>query len=242
MRRLSVETNYSPFKYGYYFHLLYIIMPIAYFLAHSILEQSYKEIEFPMNMVQIEFEKSIPYLSFMSVLFFVMIAVAATLFVFLAIKDVCAFKRYMIFLFIGLFICVLAAAGFPNYNTLLPNIQDDNSFFGSLMKIIVGYDSNINNFPSTTTIVAASIVYAAFDSKKLNYKWIKIVSIVLAVLFIASSIFIKRNSLYDILGAGIICGIMLIPINLIKRRDMLKIGEERIKRDEENGWTPTKFY
>ena len=71
MRRLSVETNYSPFKYGYYFHLLYIIMPIAYFLAHSILEQSYKEIEFTMNMVQIEFEKSIPYLSFMSVLFFV---------------------------------------------------------------------------------------------------------------------------------------------------------------------------
>lgn len=243
MRKLTLENNYAPFTKGYFMHILYLIMPIAYLIAHSVLEQSYKEVERGMTLIQIEFEPSIPYLSFMSLFFFICIAANVAMLIFLMIKDVCAFKRYTIYLFIGLFIGIIVSACFPNYNTLMPNISSDNSFFGGIMKIIVGYDSNTNNFPSAITIASISLVYATHDSKTLNFKWLKILSICLAVVFSLSTIFIKMNSIYDILGAGTVCLVMLLPISLVKKRDNLKLGEERFKTyGEENPFALHRRY
>lgn len=243
MRKLTLENNYAPFTKGYFMHIIYLVMPIAYFIAHSVLELSYKEVERGMTLMQMEFETSIPYLSFLSLSFFLCVGASAAVLIFLMIKDVCAFKRYVIYLFIGLFIGIIVSACFPNYHTLMPDISSDNSFFGGLMKIISGYDSFTNNFPSALTIVAISLVYATHDSKTLNFKWLKILSICLAVVFSASTVFIKLNSIYDILGAGVICLIMLLPISLVKKRDNLKLGEERFKTyGEENPFALHRRY
>jgi len=243
MRKLTLENNYAPFTKGYYMHILYLVMPIAYFIAHSVLELSYKEVERGMTLIQIEFESSIPYLPFLSLTFFLCVGASAAVLIFLMIKDVCAFKRYSIYLFIGLFIGIIISACFPNYNTLMPNISSDNSFFGGLMKIIYGYDANTNNFPSAITIVAISLVYATHDSKTLNFKWLKILSICLAVVFSLSTLFIKLNSIYDLLGAGAVCLVMLLPISLVKKRDNLKLGEERFKTyGEENPFALHRRY
>lgn len=230
MRKLTQESNYAPFKHGYFMHILYILMPMAFYLAHSILEASYKKIEPSMTLMQLDFEPAIPYIPFFSIVFFLMVGILVFLTVFLMLTDVCAFKRFNIMLYIGLFLSILIAAGFPNYNTLLPDISHDDSFFGSLMKIITNFDSNTNNFPSIMAIGAAAILYSVFDSKKLNKTWLKIVSIVVAVLIVASSIFIKHNSIVDLIPSAIISSVLLIPLSLIKKKDGIKLGEEKIKR------------
>ena len=125
MRKLTLENNYAPFTKGYFMHILYLVMPIAYLIAHSVLEASYKVVERGMTLIQIDFEPSIPYLSFMSICFYLCIGCVVAVLVFLMIKDVCAFKRYSIYLFIGLFIGIIISACFPNYNTLMPNISAD---------------------------------------------------------------------------------------------------------------------
>ena len=55
MRKLTLENNYAPFTKGYFMHIIYLVMPIAYFIANSVLELSYKEVERGMTLMQMEF-------------------------------------------------------------------------------------------------------------------------------------------------------------------------------------------
>ena len=61
--------------------------------------------------------------------------------------------------------------------------------------------------------------------------------------FSLSTLFIKLNSIYDLLGAGAVCLVMLLPISLVKKRDNLKLGEERFKTyGEENPFALHRRY
>ena len=106
---------------------------------------------------------------------------------------------------------IIFFALFPNGQNLRPATFERDNIFTRMMALIYAADTNTNVLPSIHVIGSALVVFALFDAKPLKgrrFIWLKVGSILLAILITLATVFVKQHSVLDIYAGLAAC----IPI------------------------------
>lgn len=139
---------------------------------------------------------------------------------YLLLRDAPAFSRYMLAIAFGFTASIIFFALFPNGQNLRPATFERDNIFTRMMALIYAADTNTNVLPSIHVIGSALVVFALFDAKPLKgrrFIWLKVGSILLAILITLATVFVKQHSVLDIYAGLAAC----VPIYfLIYNRKM----------------------
>ncbi|MCI9446866.1 MAG: phosphatase PAP2 family protein [Lachnospiraceae bacterium] len=151
----------------------------------------------------------VPYL-----LWFGYVAVAITWFFF---KDVQDFYKLCAFLFVGMTVFLVVSTVYPNGHYLRPRVFERDNIFISMVKGLYMIDTPTNLFPSIHVYNSIGTHLAVMHSEKLREKkWVRRSSFVLMATIIASTMFLKQHSVFDVLTG---CAMALVMYTLVYARE-----------------------
>lgn len=151
----------------------------------------------------------IPYL-----LWFGYVALAIAWFFF---KDVQDFYKICTFLFVGMTVFLVISTVYPNGHYLRPRVFERDNIFISMVKGLYMIDTPTNLFPSIHVYNSLGVHLAVMHSEKLKEKkWIRRISFVLMCTIIASTMFLKQHSVFDVVTG---CVMALVMYTLVYARE-----------------------
>ncbi len=127
---------------------------------------------------------------------------------YLMFRDGPAFSRYMLAIAVSFSFSIIFFALFPNGQDLRPASFERDNVFTRLMALIYAADTNTNVLPSLHVVGSVLVLFALFDTKRLNgrrFRWLKAASIFLAFLICISTAFVKQHSVLDIYAGLALC-------------------------------------
>ena len=127
---------------------------------------------------------------------------------YLLFRDAPAFSRYMLAIAFGFTASIIFFALFPNGQNLRPATFERDNIFTRMMALIYATDTNTNVLPSIHVVGSALVVFALFDAKPLKgrrFIWLKVGSILLAILITLATVFVKQHSVLDIYAGLAAC-------------------------------------
>ena len=207
---ISNEINDRPFKYKYYKHLWLVLIVFAYLAAFFVIERLIPN-DYPrdkMFLSHIPLDDMIPFWPWMIIFYAAwypgLVAVGA----YLMMRDVKNFVRYMTYVGVTFFTMIILCVLFPNYQDMRPDITGDENIFTKILKGIYTADTYTNVLPSGHVFGSFAIAIGVFSCKKLRkHIWIDIITVVIAVMISASTVFVKQHSILD--------GIASIPLSIM---------------------------
>ena len=151
----------------------------------------------------------IPYL-----LWFGYVALAIAWFFF---KYVQGFYKICTFLFVGMTVFLVISTVYPNGHYLRPRVFERDNIFISMVKGLYMIDTPTNLFPSIHVYNSLGVHLAVMHSEKLKEKkWIRRISFVLMCTIIASTMFLKQHSVFDVVTG---CVMALVMYTLVYARE-----------------------
>ena len=99
---------------------------------------------------------------------------------------------------------------FPNGQSLRPKLIGYDESLIRLIRIIYSHDTPNNSAPSIHVIysLAAHAAITFYNNNRKKIEWVNIISLIMAVLCIVSTVFIKQHSAIDLIF-GIIVSVFL---------------------------------
>lgn len=151
----------------------------------------------------------VPYL-----LWFGYVAFAVAWFFF---KDVQDYYKICTFLFVGMTVFLVVSTVYPNGHYLRPRVFERDNIFISMVKGLYMIDTPTNLFPSIHVYNSLGVHLAVMHSEKLREKkWVKRGSFVMMLSIIASTMFLKQHSVFDVMTG---CLMALVMYTLVYARD-----------------------
>ena len=178
----------------------------SYHIIHMILDDSIPFCEYFI----------IPYfLWFLFVPFSVLLMIAA------GRKD---FNRVFTFLSTGMTLFLIVSTVYPNGALLRPTVFPRNNIFTDMVISLYGTDTATNLFPSIHVYNSLGAMFAVLECKKYRHnRFLRISSVVMCLLIILSTVFLKQHSVFDVL-TGLFMGVVMYVA--VYRCDMSILPEE----------------
>lgn len=140
------------------------------------------------------------------------------------------FTKLASFLMLGMTVFLIVSFVYPNGQDLRPHSFERDNIFIDLVKYIYSSDTPTNILPSVHVLNTVGVQIAILTDEKLKTKrWIAVPSVILSTLIIASTVFIKQHSMFDVLLA---LGVAIVMYALIYREDYLSHFEQRKRKEE----------
>ncbi len=141
---------------------------------------------------------------------------------YLLLRDIPAFVRYMWFLIFGFTFCLLFYMIVPNGQDLRPDAFARDNLLVRLVRRLYSVDTNTNVFPSMHVVGSVAVAYAVFDSDRLRNGWLRAVTVLLAAVISVSILFVKQHSALDLIGALVLCLPIWLGLNRWRRVSRLR--------------------
>ncbi|MCR5147995.1 MAG: phosphatase PAP2 family protein [Eubacterium sp.] len=215
-------TNKSKFqKYKYLLWLLYVP---AYFISFFMLEKR-NDVEF--HYIHSSLDDSIPFCEFFIIpyyLWFAFIFVSVGFFIFF---DFEGFKKLAWFLALGMTAFIIICYFWPNALALRPVEVTRDNFCARIVRFLYKTDTPTNVFPSIHVYNTLCVEIAILKSKlPKKHKGITTFAVILSVLIIAATVFLKQHSVIDVIGAFVMALLFYLPIYLPD--DLRRLHEKRV--------------
>ncbi|HQQ89122.1 MAG TPA: phosphatase PAP2 family protein [Oscillospiraceae bacterium] len=173
-------------------------------------------------------DDKIPFLEWFAPIYYIWAFCLLFVGLYLLFKDGAGFKKFMIFLFGGMFASLLICLLFPNGQNLRPTVFPRENFFTEMVRMIYSVDTCTNIFPSMHVVGAIAALGAVFHNRVLRRYWLP--AVILCILICASTVFLKQHSILDVFG-----GIALaVPLWLLVYRKK-KTAPQEANSSEQNG-------
>lgn len=177
---------------------------------------------FHSNLIYLNnyFDNMIPFISYF-VIFYITWYPLLFLIPLLILKyDKKVFDRYVISVFIfAIFECIMFILLPTTMNREAVNVTNISTF---IVNVIYKFDTPTNLFPSAHCGFAILFIISIFDIKKLKKKY-KILVLIMSLLIVLSTLFIKQHVFIDVLGS-----LIIIPIYYILRKEKINIEKSGI--------------
>ncbi len=150
----------------------------------------------------------------------------------LLLKDGDGFRKYMLFMSLAYTLGAAIYILFPNGQDLRPAAFETRDIFTRLVGRLYGVDTNTNVLPSMHVVGCFGIAAAVYETKTIRRKWVRRLTVLLSLLVMLSTVFIKQHSVLD-LAAGLVYGAMIYVIiyvfifGLLKTSGKNKRGKAR---------------
>lgn len=177
-----------------------------------------------LNIIEMEIDKFIPFCEFFIIpylLWFAYIGITVVAFMFLDRKD---YYKLCIMLGAGMTIFLCISYIWPNGLHLRPDEFARDNFCVDLVKALHSSDTSTNVFPSihcyNSMVVNAAIWKNEWLSQKKGIKW---GSLILCILILMSTLFLKQHSMMDLLAALLMFVAFYIPLYAVPELQDKKI-------------------
>jgi membrane-associated phospholipid phosphatase len=191
-------------------HLLWILYIPIYFVCFFLLE---KRTDVDFHIIHCFLDDRIPFLEYFIIpyyLWFVYIFTAVGIFV---TKDVPGFKRLAWHLALGMTVFLIVSALYPNMLTLRPEVFPRDNIFTWLVGFLYQTDTPTNVLPSIHVYNSICVYIAVAKSKAgREHLALKLSCLILSLLIILSTVFLKQHSVIDVCTAILMALIFYFPI------------------------------
>ena len=138
------------------------------------------------------------------------------------------FYKICSFLFTGMTVFLIVSTLYPNGDLMRPDVFPRDNVFTSMVLRLYKTDTPTNLFPSIHVYNSLGAVFAIMNSEKLRGRnRIKAGSVILCILIIMSTLFLKQHSVFDVITAFIMAAVMYV---LVYGIDYAAIAEKRQQR------------
>ncbi len=198
-------------KWGHCLLGLYLLI---YLPCFSYLEAHITEDYAGLHNIHCPIDDMIPFCEYFIIPYYIWFAfiAAACVYFFFSSQGECV--RMGLYLIVGMSIAVAIYFIYPNgLIDFRPTSYPRDNIFTDLVINLHNMDTSTNVFPSLHVYNTLAVTVAVFESKtfKKHHTLVKIITSVLAVLILASTLFLKQHSIYDMFAA-IVLAAALYPV------------------------------
>lgn len=192
-------------KYKHAWVLLYgfIYLPWFFFLEKHVTKNYY--------VIHTSIDEHIPFIEYFIIpytLWFLYIAVTLIYFFF---ANKTEYYRLTIFLFTGMTIFLMISTLFPNGLILRPTEFARDNIFVDMVKVLYKSDTPTNVLPSIHVFNSIGAYIAISHNKKLHAnKLIRYSALILTILIILATMFLKQHSIIDVLAGIFLARVLYI--------------------------------
>lgn len=162
-----------------------------------------------LHIIHLKLDDYIPFCEWFVIPYLLWFAYVAATIVYLCFMDRRAFCSSCIFLFTGMLLFLVISTVFPNGQDLRPAVMPRDNVLTRLIQTIYLADTPTNILPSIHVYNAIGAHLAILKSSRLSSKkGLPAASLVLCVLIILSTVFIKQHSVLDVISAMLLAGIL----------------------------------
>ncbi len=203
----------QPFNKARLKHCYIFLYPILYMIGFCLLEKYIR----PEHIIEVPLDRQIPFCEYFIIPYYLWFAyVAVTVAFFFFFLDLGDFYRLTSYLFFGMTIFLVISAVYPNGLNLRPTQFPRDNIFTTMVKGLYYADTSTNVLPSIHVYNSICIHVGISKNDYLsNKKWISYSSLVLMVLIILSTMFLKQHSVIDVI-TGIVMAVAFYPMFYVK--------------------------
>ena len=167
-----------------------------------------------IHIIEMEIDKYIPFCEYFIIpyyMWFGYIALTVIAFAFFANRK--EYYRLCLMLGAGMTIFLFISYIWPNGLQLRPEVLPRDNFCTDLVRLLQSSDTSTNVFPSIHCYNSLVANAAIWKNEKFNRKkWIKWGSLILCILVLMSTLFLKQHSMMDLLAALFMFVAFYIPL------------------------------
>lgn len=182
-----------------YSHAVWLLYFPAYLLIFSWLERVNTR---NLRDTTIALDHQLPFCEWFIIPYLLWFAYVAWIVTYLFFRDRTEFCRTMRFLSAGMTVFLVISAVFPNMQDVRPALPENGSILTDLTRILYAVDTPTNVFPSIHVFNAIGAYLAVRRSRiGMRSAAVRTGCLLLTVLIICSTVFLKQHSLLDVIGA-----------------------------------------
>lgn len=171
------------------------------------------------KVIHMALDDHIPFCELFIVPYLLWFIYVAGVVAFLMFKNKQEYYRTCIFLMTGMTIFLIVSTLWPNGHHLRLAVLPRDNIFADLVAALWRTDTPTNLWPSIHVYNSLGAHFAVMHSRELAHrKGIKVASLILAVSIILSTMFIKQHSVFDVITALFMGGVMYV---LVYQREWL---------------------
>ena len=191
----------QQYKHAWVFLYGLIYMPWFFWLESHVTED--------FHLIHSSLDNYIPFMEIFIVPYTLWFGFIAVTLGYFFLKDKSGFYRLVTFLFTGMTIFLILCTFFPNGLDLRPAVFPRDNIFTDMVKTLYLADTPTNVLPSIHVFNSLGAYIAISHNKKLrNNRWIHYGSLVLTILIILSTMFLKQHSIIDVISAFLMASVM----------------------------------
>lgn len=189
-----------------YKHLLLFLYCPAYCIWFAYLE---KTVTTHFHVIHMEIDNYIPFLEIFIIPYLLWFLYVAITVLYTALTDKQQFIKMCIFLYTGMTLFLIISTVYPNGHFLRPLTFERDNIFIDLCRKLYQTDTPTNLFPSIHVYNSLGVHFTIMHHPKLKQKkGICISSAILMTSIILSTVFLKQHSVFDVITAFIVAGVM----------------------------------
>ena len=120
-------------------------------------------------------------------------------------------------LFTGMTVFLIICTVWPNGLNLRQDISYRDNFCAQLVQGLYKTDTSTNVFPSMHVFNTLGCLIALYTSKGMKGRYgIKTAATILGILIILATVFLKQHSVWDVIGAFVLAGILYVIVYIPK--------------------------
>lgn len=197
-----------------YRHAWVILYALIYFPWFFWLEDHVTE---NFHVIHVALDDKIPFLEYFIVPYLLWFLFVAGFVLYFFFKDSGEFYKLTGLLICGMTLFLIISTVWPNGLTLRPTTFTRDNIFVDLCRHLWTADTATNVFPSIHVYNSLAVAIAVMKSKHLkSHRWIQISSVILAILIILSTMFLKQHSVIDVIG-GFVCVAIFYPFVYMRK-------------------------
>lgn len=182
--------------FRYWWTLLYLpVYMIIFLLAEKLFTDN-------VNLIHMPIDDIIPFCEWFIIPYYLWFPFMAILFVWLFFGDKPEYVRFVMFLYSGMTVFLIISYVYPNGLMLRPEVLPRDNIATRIVAYLYSTDTSTNVFPSIHVYNTLGVMIAAWRSRSVvPARWGKWLVEVFGVLIIASTVFLKQHSMWDVIGA-----------------------------------------
>lgn len=190
-----------------------------------------KHVTTDFHLIHVGLDDKIPFIEFFIVpylLWFAYIAVTIGYFMFFGEKS--EFYRMITLLFSGMTIFLIISTIYPNGLNLRPDTFARDNMFVDMVKNLYAVDTSTNVLPSIHVYNSIVAYLAISNCEKLRkHKWVRISSLILTILIVLSTMFLKQHSVVDVVAGCTLVTVLYALIYKTERNTSKNLSNNLVK-------------
>lgn len=171
------------------------------------------EVIWNYKIISMDIDKYIPFCEVFIIPYLLWFFYVATVIIYFILANKKDYYKLCVFLFTGMTLFLIISTLWPNGHHLRPLVMPRDNIFTDLVQGLYHTDTATNLWPSIHVYNSLGAHLAIANSKTLEKrKGVRIASLILSSSIVLSTVFLKQHSMFDVITAFILAGIMYVIV------------------------------